>query len=758
MAGSTEQEQIKSNQLLEKVERSTTETAVAMNSLIDAVKQPSEYEKIAEGIADETKKLHETAEKHDKDRAKADDKFHKDFTSYAKDSTDSDKSQAVHNKFIQDTEKRKEGLAKMAFAFQQRAAKLATRGLDKSWDWTKDKVKGVTKAVGGFLENLMKLLGLLGLYFALSWLKGKDLKKLWDNFLKTIEDWKNILPEWTKNMTVPDWLRTSFLALGAAWAAWKGALKLAASGLSAVGNGLQRWFGIDAPFTKKLADLDLKVAKLTKQKAALQRSIKYATSLDEASELSKKLKLTNDALDLAKAEKTAVTRAQTLAHALSDEADLAKKLRDANLELAKTTKAEAAAQRAFNLGKDLAPDSPLAKKLAAASEELAKATKAAGVAEEAARLARETAKAAQKAADTANAAARPPGAPSKPKVGKPYQKQMRVGRTNMMRWWVEIDGKQVMISADQAQELGADITKTAKGLSGLKNLDVGGGGLWAEIKAMAGMSQEGNTFREGMEKLSNWIKNTAMSIPGAAANAPGIKQTLKLLGRLNPAFQAINVAEFGKGAMSAEKGMSAEAAGVGSVFDSWFTQIVKLGERFSPFTDKADFTWSNAMERYFSEYFGTILNRWGEGLVDSAGNPIWERDALGNILKDAEGKNIQKTAGITEQITKSIGMSGFDAIFKHGIPTSMINPKAIFETYLAGVEGKRFKTNLATGERTLVQTDDDSLVKSFEELGALMKAFILSAGQGQQQINTHLVNPTTYFSGNRSDNPFHIKE
>ena len=144
MAGSTEQEQIKSNQLLEKVERSTTETAVAMNSLIEAVKQPSEYEKVAEGIADETKKIHETSEKHDKDRAKADDKFHKDFTSYAKDSTTSDKTQAVHNKFIQDTEKRKEGLAKMAFAFQQRAAKLATRGLDKSWDWTKGKVQGVT--------------------------------------------------------------------------------------------------------------------------------------------------------------------------------------------------------------------------------------------------------------------------------------------------------------------------------------------------------------------------------------------------------------------------------------------------------------------------------------------------------------------------------------------------------------------------------------------------------------------------------------
>ena len=55
MAGSTEQEQIKSNQLLEKVERSTTETAVAMNSLIEAVKQPSEHDQAVGDLLETTK-------------------------------------------------------------------------------------------------------------------------------------------------------------------------------------------------------------------------------------------------------------------------------------------------------------------------------------------------------------------------------------------------------------------------------------------------------------------------------------------------------------------------------------------------------------------------------------------------------------------------------------------------------------------------------------------------------------------------------
>ena len=47
MAGATEQEQQKTNQLLEKVEQRTTESTGKLDALIEAVKQPSEYEKAA---------------------------------------------------------------------------------------------------------------------------------------------------------------------------------------------------------------------------------------------------------------------------------------------------------------------------------------------------------------------------------------------------------------------------------------------------------------------------------------------------------------------------------------------------------------------------------------------------------------------------------------------------------------------------------------------------------------------------------------
>ena len=737
MAGSTEQEQIKSNQLLEKVERSTTETAVAMNSLIEAVKQPSEYEKVAEGIADETKKIHETSGKHDKDRAKADDKFHKDFTSYAKDSTTSDKTQAVHNKFIQDTEKRKEGLAKMAFAFQQRAAKLATRGLDKSWDWTKGKVQGVTKAVGGFFENLMKLLALLGLWFALSWLKGKDLKALWDKFLKVIEDWKNILPEWIKNLTVPEFITTGLASLAAAWLLWKGSLKLAADGLSAVGNGLKRWFGIDAPFTKKLSEIDLKIAKLTKQKAALQRSIKYATSLDEASELSKKLKLTNEALDLAKAEKTAVTRAKTLAQALADEGDLAKKLKDANLELAKATKNEAAAQKAFNLGKDLAPDSPLAKKLAAASDELAKATKQASVAEEAARLARETARAAKKAAEVAQANARPPTIPPKPKP---------VWNMRAQRWTLPGRG---FISEAEAVALGAPPRKPPpvkpppKGVAGLKDLDLGGG-FWSQIKASMGLSQEGNAFRELMEKMGTGLKNMAAGIP----NAPVIKQFMSVLRHpaTQAAFNFLNIADFTKGALSADADMNKVAAAEGSLMDSWTTQMVKAGEMLSGYIrgEEADFAWSNYLEKRASEMTGTITNRWMEQMKDEAGNLMWETDpTTGLPLLDAEGKQIPITAGIGDMRTSSKGMSGYDAIMKNFSSADLANknPLAWMSFLMQTVGGTRFKTDPITKEVTAHETEGgliNETKQGIDDLVGLMKAYFM-----QQEKEMRLVAPVT---------------
>ena len=87
----------------------------------------------------------------------------------------------------------------MSFSFTQRAAKLATRAGKGVLDWGKDKVKTVTRAVGSFFENLLKLLALLGLFLALSWLKGKDLKKMFDAFMKKV---KQIMDEW-----IPQWIK-----------------------------------------------------------------------------------------------------------------------------------------------------------------------------------------------------------------------------------------------------------------------------------------------------------------------------------------------------------------------------------------------------------------------------------------------------------------------------------------------------------------------------------------------------------------------
>ena len=445
MAEPTEQEQLKTNQHLTKIENATAETSGKIDDLISAVKQPATYET---DLLREIKDQGEEQAQTDKKTLKSQKAFHEDVKELTKNSA----TEKDHNKFMETIEKKKLGLQEATFKDRKRKDKFKTREDSKFLKWTERKWDGLKKTTDSWLSNLGKLLGLLAAFGILTWLKGKNLRKLWEDFLKVIDDWEKILPEWVKNLTIPETIKTGIAAVGAAFAAWSASLKLAASSFRSLGTGLERWFGIDAPFTKRLAELDLQVAKLTKKQAALQRAIKFASNLDDVSDLSAKLKLTNEALDLAKAEVSAVSRAKDLANALSDEAALAKKLRDANLELLKAEDAKAVAQRAFDLGSDLAPDSPLAKKLASASDELARATKQASVADEAARLARETTKTAQRAADVAAASTRPPGLPGK--AGTPYQKMM--GRTK--RWWVEIDGKQIMISAKQAEELGANIT------------------------------------------------------------------------------------------------------------------------------------------------------------------------------------------------------------------------------------------------------------------------------------------------------------
>jgi len=780
MAEPTEQEQIKQTQVLEKVAKSTSETTGKLDKVISSLKEESIEKDILKDIkeqgedkvkldkdsAKENIQFHDKQEKFQKEKTakdtkkdeqslslletgvKADEKTLDTLTDFKEESSEADKKQQAQNQFIKEQEKKKEGLAKMAFNFQQRAAKLATRVGKDTMDWGKGKIKGVTRAVGGFLDNLMKLLALAALWLALSWLKGKDLTKLWSNFVDKLKEWADILPDWVKHLSIPQMIATSLASITAAWAVWKTALALAASTLDEVGSGMKKFFGIDAPFTKKLGKINTKIANLLKKEAALQRAIKMAGKLDDVSDLAKQLKLVNEALDLAVAEQNAVKRAQTLANALAKEAPLAKNLKLANDELLKAISKEAAAQKAFNLGKNLGPESKLAKNLASASDELAKVTKSRGVAAETLRLARMSLRDAEVAAEAARAAI-----PKSPTAGakslKPVQKMM--GRAGM-RW--TLNGK--IISATEAAELGADVSKAVVKASGagpkagimgkvddLLAKSGSGKGLFSELKAAFGFSQKGSVFNEIMHRAGQIGQDMAKGI----GNAPGIKGTLKFLNNplVKKALSALNVADLAKGAGSVEKGGSETTAAIGSMADSWFPQLIKLVEMGGAFyrdeaLATADYSWSKATEAHLSEFFGEQGNRMFEHKKDKAGNLMYEKDKLGNLIKDEKGQLVPMFANAwSDFFTKTTGKSGFNAIFKNGIPLSGLDSRAIMDTVLAQVFGIRQMGGKGTGkELELVQTGGglkNETSAGLADLGNMLKEFMIQTGRETSQIH-----------------------
>ena len=765
MAEPTEQEQLKTNQHLSKIDDGVTEVTMQMSSLIDAVKQPATYET---DLLREIKDQGEDQAQTDKKTLKSQKAFHEDVKELTKNSS----KEKDHNKFMETIEKKKLGIQEATFKDKKREDKFKTREDSKFLKWTERKWDGLKKSTDSWLSGLGKLLALIAAFGILTWLKGKNLRKQWEDFLKVIDDWEKILPEWVKNLTIPEAIKTGIAAVGAAWLTWSAGLKLAASSLRALGTGLERWFGIDAPFTKRLAELDLNVAKLTKKQAALQRAIKFASNLDDVSDLSAKLKLTNEALDLAKAEVSAVSRAKDLANALSDEAALAKKLRDANLQLLKAEDAKAVAQRAFDLGSDLAPDCPLAIKLSAASDDLARATKQASVADEALRLANVTTRAAQRTADAAAGTARARGAPPGglirgTPIGTPYQKLMNPKVPSCMRWWVEIDGTQVMISKEVAKKYGANIGTVGSGVCGLKNLKVAGGfgspqGMMAEIKQLFGMSPELGFWRQMPKVGSDLLKfsgDQLMKIPGA--------QTFMKFLR-NPATQraltALNVLDAAKGSQAMEKEGGARVAGAeASIADAWSVQMVKLGEIFSGYffrDGKYDFSWSEAMAEDLADDYGIQINRWGEQMKDEHGRLLWETDALGNPKLDEKGKPIPKFADMWNdyrilQKTSFDPKKSFDPKYsKTGHPfLNPTNSKAWMMYWMQDIKGLRFRTD-PTGKTTIHQTDT-GVQQSIERLPETIKESLEDiinfvtpkASDRPAQSNTFIQSSPTSFRG-----------
>ena len=77
----TNPEQVKTNQLLEKVVVETTESKGKISELIQAVQLPSQYEEEAVSASKTSTELDKKAQKHDKQTLKQDKDFHKDHLS-----------------------------------------------------------------------------------------------------------------------------------------------------------------------------------------------------------------------------------------------------------------------------------------------------------------------------------------------------------------------------------------------------------------------------------------------------------------------------------------------------------------------------------------------------------------------------------------------------------------------------------------------------------------------------------------------------
>ena len=177
MAEPTQQDIVKNNQSLTSIEKSTSETSGKIDDLISAVKQPATYET---DLLKEIKDQGEEQAQTDKKTLKSQKAFHEDVKELTKNSA----TEKDHNKFMEVMEKKKVGLQEIALKDKKRDDKLKTREDSKMGKWVEKKWDGFKKATGDWLGTVGKLLALIGAWFALNWLKGKDLKKMWEDFKK----------------------------------------------------------------------------------------------------------------------------------------------------------------------------------------------------------------------------------------------------------------------------------------------------------------------------------------------------------------------------------------------------------------------------------------------------------------------------------------------------------------------------------------------------------------------------------------------
>ena len=668
MAGATEVEQIKTNQLLEKVSKETSESKGKISELIQAVQQPSEYEIEAIASDKESTALDKKAQKHDKEVLKGDKIFHKDFDEFSK-------KEIIHNKFIETAENKKEGIAKAALADQKRKDKLLTRAGKGAWDWTKDKVSGIAKSTMGFMETVGKLMLLVAAWFILQWLKGKDLKEQWETFLGEIEKWKKRLEDWTKWVTdMTKDLNDEYFHFTTAWLGWKTMLKLASSTLNSISAGMKTWFGVDAVLTRRLATLNTRIANLLKREAALQRLLDATDDLATKKPLAAKLKEVRTALTAALDDEAAISRAQKFAETLQKEKQLAKKLLDADDALKLATADEAAAQKAIKLGKALAPESKAALKLAEATEEIAKITKEKSVLNEAIKLIRQTqlglAQEAKAARETLKHSQKmaglipkpitiPEPPPPKPKIANPIWEKFKA-RFGLQETAGEVltDTKDTAANLAKVKKEGTKTFKKAHELNWTSWIDEQTKGIrtwWSGAKQLgfAGVaSQAATDTMAGLKKLSDTLGITK-----------GFKWLMSFLNIFSWVLSAIESVRglWGGGETPGGERLSAGLASPSMLITTDMATVVEnIFDKFwgdKEWGGKIGIDWKPMKERWMTEFasfmnknlFGELTGKIGDPKLDKEGNFVFNEKGEQQFVEFWEWFELRGGAKFTDK-------------------------------------------------------------------------------------------------------------
>ena len=359
MAEPTEQEQLKTNQHLTKIENAASETSGKIDELISAVKQPATYET---DLLKEIKDQGEEQAQTDKKTLKSQKAFHEDVKELTKNSA----TEKDHNKFMEVMEKKKVGLQEIALKDKKRDDKLKTREDSKMGKWVEKKWDGFKKATGDWLGTVGKLLALIGAWFALNWLKGKDLKKMWEDFLKWAEDFLKDLKEMGDKLKDMG-LGTVIGGIVAAYAAWKLAVLAGTKLFTTSTETTKGEIGKEGKLTKQITKLNTQLEELRTKQNAIKRAQKMVTSLEAKSALSEQLRVTNEKITALEAEieakTTAMNRASNLADNLSEKGKISKELKKANKALAKATAKNNAIAESLKWSKNFDIDSKLGKQL-----------------------------------------------------------------------------------------------------------------------------------------------------------------------------------------------------------------------------------------------------------------------------------------------------------------------------------------------------------------------------------------------------------